>query len=59
VWYVNNWSLGLDALILLKTGVAVLRRKGIANAGHATMPGFKGTAAANNPNRDGTSEMYR
>jgi lipopolysaccharide/colanic/teichoic acid biosynthesis glycosyltransferase len=59
VWYVNNWSLGLDALILLKTGVAVLRRKGIANAGHATMPGFKGTAAANNPNRDGTSEMRR
>jgi lipopolysaccharide/colanic/teichoic acid biosynthesis glycosyltransferase len=59
VSYVNNWSLGLDALILLKTGVAVLMRKGIANAGHATMPGFKGTAAANNPNRDGTSEMYR
>ena len=59
VWYVNNWSLGLDALILLKTGVAVLRRKGIANSGHATMPGFKGTAAANNLNRDGTYEMQR
>jgi lipopolysaccharide/colanic/teichoic acid biosynthesis glycosyltransferase len=59
VSYADNWSLGLDALILLKTVVSVLRRKGIANAGHATMPGFKGTAAANNPNRDGTSEMHR
>jgi lipopolysaccharide/colanic/teichoic acid biosynthesis glycosyltransferase/glycosyltransferase involved in cell wall biosynthesis len=59
LWYVDNWSLKLDALILLKTVVSVLRRKGIANAGHATMPGFKGTAAANNPNRDGTSEMHR
>jgi lipopolysaccharide/colanic/teichoic acid biosynthesis glycosyltransferase len=59
VWYVNNWSLGLDALILLKTGFAVLMRKGIANAGHATMPGFEGTAVANNPNRDGTFEIHR
>jgi lipopolysaccharide/colanic/teichoic acid biosynthesis glycosyltransferase/glycosyltransferase involved in cell wall biosynthesis len=59
VSYVDNWSLGLDALILLKTVVCVLKRKGIANAGHATMPGFKGTAVANNPNRDGTSEMHR
>jgi len=59
VSYVKNWSLGLDALILLKTAVAVLRRQGIANAGHATMPGFKGTSAANNLNRDGTYEMHR
>jgi lipopolysaccharide/colanic/teichoic acid biosynthesis glycosyltransferase len=56
VSYVDNWSLRLDALILMKTAVAVLRRTGIANAGHATMPRFKGTAAANSPNRDCISE---
>jgi lipopolysaccharide/colanic/teichoic acid biosynthesis glycosyltransferase len=41
-WYVDNWSLKLDALILMKTVVSVVRREGIANAGHATMPGFMG-----------------
>jgi lipopolysaccharide/colanic/teichoic acid biosynthesis glycosyltransferase/glycosyltransferase involved in cell wall biosynthesis len=55
VSYVNSWSLQFDALILLNTVVAVLRRKGIANAGHATMPGFNGTAAVYNPHNDGTS----
>jgi sugar transferase EpsL len=59
VSYVDNWSLRLDALILLKTIVSVLRRKGIANAEHATMPGFHGTDAVNNPNRDDTSAMHR
>lgn len=42
VWYVEHWSLGLDVLILFKTFLAVLKRQGIANPGHATMPGFKG-----------------
>jgi lipopolysaccharide/colanic/teichoic acid biosynthesis glycosyltransferase len=50
VWYVDNWSLWLDAMVLYKTIVSVLRREGIANAGHATMPGFEGDKATNNPN---------
>ena len=42
VWYVDHWSLALDAKILLKTVTKVLRRKGVSNAGHATMPEFTG-----------------
>jgi sugar transferase EpsL len=38
VWYVNHWSLLLDAKILALTAHTVLSRKGIAQAGHATMP---------------------
>jgi sugar transferase EpsL len=38
VWYVTHWSLRLDAKILAKTLLGVLRREGIANAGHVTMP---------------------
>ena len=55
-WYVENWRLRLDALILLKTAVSVLKRDGIANTGHATMPGFKGTGAASNSNCEGASK---
>lgn len=40
VWYVDHWSLGLDAKILAKTVWMVLTRKGISAAGHATMPAF-------------------
>jgi len=43
VWYVDNWSLALDARILLKTVLAVLRREGISAAGEATMPEFMGS----------------
>jgi sugar transferase EpsL len=42
VWYVDHWSLKLDALILLKTLGAVLRRDGISAEGEATMPEFQG-----------------
>lgn len=42
IWYVDNWSLKVDALILLRTLIRVLKREGISNAGHATMPGFTG-----------------
>ena len=45
VWYVDNWSLGLDLLILWRTAAAVLRREGISAAGDATMPEFMGQAA--------------
>ena len=43
VWYVDNWSLWLDAKILLVTLLAVVRREGISQAGHATMPEFRGS----------------
>ena len=42
VWYVDHWSLALDARILLRTVLLVLRRKGISYEGHATMPEFTG-----------------
>src|SRR4028118_2382245 len=34
VWYVDHWSLALDARILLRTVLTVLRRDGVARAGH-------------------------
>ena len=40
VWYVDNWSLGLDLKILLMTAIKVLKREGISAEGHATMPRF-------------------
>jgi len=46
VWYVDNWSLWLDAKILARTALKVVRRDGIANQGHQTMPEFMGSAAA-------------
>lgn len=48
VWYVDHWSLALDAEILFKTAARVLRRDGIASAGHATMPEFMGTPSCQN-----------
>ena len=44
VWYVDHRSLLLDARILLRTVLLVLRREGIAASGHATMPEFRGRA---------------
>jgi lipopolysaccharide/colanic/teichoic acid biosynthesis glycosyltransferase len=44
VWYVDHQSLRLDLWILWRTLVAVVRRDGIAAAGHATMPEFHGRA---------------
>jgi lipopolysaccharide/colanic/teichoic acid biosynthesis glycosyltransferase len=43
VWYVENWSLALDLRILLLTLMRVVKREGISNAQHATMPEFQGT----------------
>lgn len=42
VWYVDNWTLWLDASILCMTVIKVLKREGISAAGNATMPEFKG-----------------
>ena len=41
-WYVDNWSFKVDVLILLRTLIQVVKREGISNAGHTTMPGFTG-----------------
>lgn len=43
VWYVDNCSLWLDFKILFLTIIKVLRREGISQSGHATMPRFMGT----------------
>jgi len=42
VWYVDNWSILLDAKILIATCRAVIAPSGIAMDGHATMPEFMG-----------------
>jgi lipopolysaccharide/colanic/teichoic acid biosynthesis glycosyltransferase len=44
VWYVDHWSLALDAQILARTALRVLRRDGIASPGDATMPEFLGSS---------------
>lgn len=43
VQYVDEWSLALDARILLETVGRVLKREGISSGAHATMPEFMGT----------------
>ena len=43
-WYVDHASLGLDLRILWRTAGRVLGRHGIAAAGEATMPPFRGSA---------------
>ncbi|HET9315829.1 MAG TPA: sugar transferase [Vicinamibacteria bacterium] len=44
VWYVDNWSLLLDARILARTVWTVLARRGITAAGSDSMPEFRGSA---------------
>lgn len=43
LWYVDHWSLSLDAWILVRTLWQVLNREGISQKGHATMPEFLGS----------------
>jgi len=43
VWYVENQSLLLDVKILVQTFAAVIKRDGISQQGHVTMPRFTGT----------------
>ena len=40
VWYVENWTLGLDLRIIVRTIPRVLAGSGIRQTGHATMPRF-------------------
>ena len=43
LWYVNHWSLAVDAWILLRTPWQIVKRNGISQQGHATMPEFMGS----------------
>jgi len=43
VWYVDNRSLRLDAVILIMSVKKVLFSEGIQNSNHATMPVFEGS----------------
>ncbi len=43
VWYVDNWTLGLDFKILAMTVSRVFQRSGISREGHATTPEFMGS----------------
>ena len=45
LWYVDNWTAWLDARVLFMTAIAVVRREGITQAGHVTMPNFTGSDA--------------
>ena len=47
VWYVDHWSPLLDLRILAMTALRVLRREGVAQEGHVTMPEFMGNGALN------------
>jgi lipopolysaccharide/colanic/teichoic acid biosynthesis glycosyltransferase len=49
VWYVEHQSLSLDMKILWLTVLKVLKREGIAQEGHATMPEFIGSQAKETP----------
>lgn len=42
VWYVDNWSFGLDLKILYLTLLTVLRRDGVTPKGSPIMPPFMG-----------------
>jgi sugar transferase EpsL len=43
VWYVDHWSLTLDARILARTLVYAAKGEGISAERHATMPEFQGS----------------
>jgi sugar transferase EpsL len=45
VWYVEHWSLWLDIQILFLTFWKTVRREGISQPGHATMPEFMGSSS--------------
>ncbi len=43
LWYVDHWSLSLDAWILLQTPWQILKRTGISQPGHVSMTEFLGS----------------
>jgi lipopolysaccharide/colanic/teichoic acid biosynthesis glycosyltransferase len=46
VWYVDNWSFGLDMKILIATLGKVWKREGISQEGHISAEEFMGTEVA-------------
>ena len=56
VWYVDNWSLGLDLRVLWMTFWKVVRPQGISQPGSATMEEFMGTPPAANSAHGDTRE---
>jgi lipopolysaccharide/colanic/teichoic acid biosynthesis glycosyltransferase len=54
VWYVDYWSLWLDARILARTVRTVIAREGISGAGEATMAPFRGSAQLGRPRNGAT-----
>ena len=52
VQYVDNWSLLLDAKILLDTILVVLKREGISEEGQVTMTEFTGSSDENSSEKD-------
>lgn len=52
VQYVDNWSLLLDAKILLDTILVVLRREGISEEGQVTMTEFTGSSDEGSSDKD-------
>jgi lipopolysaccharide/colanic/teichoic acid biosynthesis glycosyltransferase len=47
IWYIDHWSLWLDVRILWLTLLKVLKRDGISQQNHPTMPKFTGNASSN------------
>ena len=43
LWYIDHWSLALDAWILLRTSWQIVKQAGISQPGHVTMPEFLGS----------------
>lgn len=48
-WYVDHWSLWLDARIVLMTLLTVLTRRGVEKPGHATTEEFTGQSGPGQP----------
>lgn len=49
VWYVDNWSLGLDLRIMAMTAAKIFKRADVSHDGHVTMPEFMGTQQEERP----------
>jgi lipopolysaccharide/colanic/teichoic acid biosynthesis glycosyltransferase/glycosyltransferase involved in cell wall biosynthesis len=45
LWYVDHWSFWLDIKILSLTTLTIIRRQGINQEGHTTMPEYQGMPA--------------
>ena len=59
IWYVQNRTLLLDAKIILRTIIHLLRPSGISADGEATMPPFTGTQAEHGNVKEEANAGYR